>query len=235
MHFKRNELKYYISPIQTEALQLQLSRVMDMDKHGSKTQGYRVRSLYFDSIDDECLYQKQSGFLHRRKFRLRVYDNPTSDVVKFEIKSKAGQLVSKDSVSISKKDAESVIKGDFSCLLNYSNAVLNDIYATFMSRIYRPKVIVEYDRVAFVYPVANTRITFDKNLRSGINNLDLFSNDKELMPVILEKKQVMEVKFDSHLPAYLSHVLAGVSVERMAISKYTLSRRFHKIQKWEDN
>ena len=104
-----------------------------------------------------------------------------------------------------------------------------------MSRAYKPKVIVEYHRVALVLPVSNIRITFDTNLRSNINHLDLFSTVKDTMPVIIEGKQILEVKYDEFLPSYVKKVISGVSAERMAISKYTLARRFHKVQKWEDN
>ena len=38
-----------------------------------------------------------------------------------------------------------------------------------------------------------------------------------------------------HLPDYIKKILSSVNAERMAISKYTLARRFHKTHKWEDN
>lgn len=235
MHFKRSELKYYLNDIQTEGLQQQLSHVMNLDQHCDGKVGYRVRSLYFDSIDDECLYQKQSGFLHRKKIRLRTYGDGGDETVKFEIKAKNGQLVRKDSVIISKVDAEKICSGNYSLLLNYDNQVLNQIYTTFSTRVYKPKVIVEYHRVALTLPYSNIRITFDKRLSSNINHLDLFSSVTDSMPVIIEGKQILEVKFDQFLPGHIRKVISGINAERMAISKYTLARRFHKVQKWEDN
>jgi hypothetical protein len=235
MHFKRSELKYYLNNVQTESLQYQLSKIMDLDRYCDGQVGYRVRSLYFDSINDECLYQKQSGQLQRKKIRLRTYGDDGTDTVRFEIKHKNGQLVKKDSARISREDAEEICQGNYALLLDYGNPVLDSIYTTFLSRAYTPKVIVEYYRVALVLPVSNIRITFDKKLCSNINHLDLFSNVKDTMPIILEGKQVLEIKFDQFLPGYLKKVISGVNAERMAISKYTLARRFHKIQKWEDN
>ena len=235
MHFKRNELKYYLNDLQTEGLQHQLSKIMDLDRNSDDQVGYRVRSLYFDSIDDECLYQKQSGLLQRKKIRLRTYGEDGTNTVKFEIKHKNGQLVKKDSAILSREDAEEICRGNYALLLKYGNPVLDSIYATFLSRAYTPKVIVEYQRVALVLPVSNIRITFDKKMCSNINHLNLFSSVRDTMPIILEGKQVLEVKFDQFLPGYLKKVISGVNAERMAISKYTLARRFHKIQKWEDN
>jgi len=235
MQFKRYELKYYLNQIQSDSALHQLSKLMEMDENCRKLEGYRVRSLYFDSIDDECLYQKQSGNLMRKKIRLRTYGDDTNNMVKFEIKRKHGQIVKKDAVTISKEEAKEVCLGNYAILLDKNNPVLNEIYTTFVTKLYKPKVIVEYKRVAFVSPVSNIRVTFDQDLRSNINHLDLFSQVKDMMPVILEGKQILELKFDEFFPGYLRNVLSTVSSERMAISKYTLARRFHKVQKWEDN
>lgn len=235
MQFKRSELKYYINDVQTEALQRQLSSLMDFDQYGNGFSGYRVRSLYFDSHDDECLYQKQSGILNRQKIRLRTYGIDGNQPVKFEIKYKSGQLVRKVSTMLGKQDAKAVIDGEYSRLLKYGNPLLDGIYATFVTKAYRPKVVVEYQRVAFTLPFSNIRITFDRNLASNINHLDLFSTVHDSMPVVLEGKQILEIKFDRFIPDYLKKVVSTVNSERMAISKYTLARRFHKIQKWEDN
>ncbi len=233
--FKRHELKYYLNPVQSDKVLLQLSALMEMDKNCIDQEGYRVRSLYFDSINDECLYQKQSGSLLRNKIRLRTYNVDTDNVVKFEIKRKYGQTVRKDSVLISKEDAMEVCDGNYAVLLNKDSPILNEIYTTFVTKLYKPKVIVEYTRKAFVVPVSNIRVTFDYNLRSNINHLDLFSSVTDMMPVIIEGKQILEIKFNDFFPGYLKNVLSRVSSERTAISKYTLARRFHKVQKWEDN
>ena len=155
--------------------------------------------------------------------------------MKFEIKHKNGQLVSKDSVTISRESAEQICAGNYTVLLEQKNPVLDTIYATFTSRAYSPKVLVEYHRVALTMPVSNIRITFDKKLRSNINHYNLFSEVQDSMPVIIEGKQILEVKYDEYLPGYIKKVLSNVNAERMAISKYTLARRFHKVQKWEDN
>ncbi len=235
MQFKRYELKYYLNQIQLDRALLQLSRLMEMDTNCKNQKAYRVRSLYFDSIDDECLYQKQSGNLLRKKIRLRTYGESGNDTVKFEIKRKYGQIVKKDAVTISKEEAKEICLGNYALLLDKNDPVLNEIYITFVTKLYKPKVIVEYKRVAFVSPVSNIRVTFDQDLRSNINHLDLFSAVKDMMPVILEGKQILEIKYNDFFPGYLKNVLSAVNSERMAISKYTLARRFHKVHKWEDN
>ena len=119
--------------------------------------------------------------------------------------------------------------------LDYDNPVFNEIYRTFQLKRYTPRVIVEYQRIAFTFPVSNIRITVDKNLRTNLSHLNLFSSARASAPVILEGKQILEVKYDQFIPGHLKNVLSMARAERMAISKYTLARRFSKLHKWEDN
>ncbi|HEY3488180.1 MAG TPA: polyphosphate polymerase domain-containing protein [Gammaproteobacteria bacterium] len=235
MSLKRHELKYYLNDIQMQGLLRQLSCCMELDRNCDGLSGYRVRSLYFDSIDDECLYEKQSGFLLRKKIRLRTYGMDETQAIKFEIKSKHGQIINKTAATLSRDDARRICGGDYALLLGRNNPVLDSIYTTFAAGAYKPKVIVEYRRVAFALPASDVRITFDLDLRSNINHLDLFSAVSDTMPVTLNGKQILEIKYSQFFPGYLKKIISGVSAERMAISKYTLARRFHKIQKWEDN
>lgn len=235
MQFKRHELKYFLNDLQSEWLSHVLKQLLKEDGHGTPDKGYLVRSLYFDSFDDECLFQKQSGLLMRKKIRLRTYGVSGSDVVKLEIKYKYGSMVLKESASVSAEDAKELVCGNFKVLLSYHNPIHNKVYGIFVSRAYKPKVVVEYARLAYQMPELGVRVTIDKDLRSDINNLDLFSSLRGCMPVILEGKQILEVKYNDYLPGYLRGFLSGVSSERMAISKYTLARRFSKQHKWEDN
>lgn len=235
MHFKRNELKYYINNIETAVLLRDLSACMEVDTHGDSCGLYVVKSLYFDSHDDECLYQKQSGFYKRKKIRLRVYGDVKNSPIKLEVKRKNGTLVKKDSASITPELAKQLIKGNYESLLNFDNPVLHEVYSIFVIGNYRPKVIVEYERIALTMPISNIRVTFDTNLRSNINNIDLLKNQAPGIPVVLEGKQILEIKYDNYLPSHIKKIVSKISSERMAISKYTLARRFNKIHKWEDN
>jgi len=81
----------------------------------------------------------------------------------------------------------------------------------------------------------NLRITFDKNLHSNNTDFDLFSDNLHTIPVILEGKQILEIKYERVLPEYIQRALQLDGFERMAISKYTLGRRFYKFKQWEDN
>ena len=165
---------------------------------------------------------------------MRIYDTKT-DVVKFEIKNKANNQIYKETATISKKSAYKIINGDYNELLTYNNPVLNKIFIKFTEKQYKPKVVIDYTRDAFMFDFFNLRITFDKNLHSNNTDFDIFNDNMHTLPVILEGKQIMEIKYETALPEYIHRTLQLDSVERMAISKYTLGRRFFKIEQWEDN
>ena len=234
LQVKRNELKYYISNIEYLALVSRLKHILKSDAHSRPTEGYFIRSLYFDSFDDECLYEKQSGDMIRAKYRMRIYDT-NSKTVKFEIKNKVNNQIFKETATITKESAIKIIAGEYSELLTYKNPVLNKIYVKFTTKHYRPKVIIDYTRDAFIFDFFNIRVTFDKNLHSCNTDFDIFSTNLHTIPVILEGKQIMEIKYEGILPEFIHRTLQIDAVERMAISKYTLGRRFFKVEKWEDN
>ena len=234
LQVKRNELKYYISNIEYHALVARLVHVLKADSHSIPGRGYFIRSLYFDSYDDECLFEKQSGFMLRQKYRMRIYDLK-SEWVKFEIKNKWNNQIFKETASVSKESARRIIQGEYEELLTYDNPVLNKMYWKFTEKHYRPKVIIDYKRDAFMLDFFNLRITFDKNLQSNNTDFDIFSDNLHTLPVILEGKQILEIKYEHVIPEYIHRTLQLDSFERMAISKYTLGRRFFKISQWEDN
>ena len=211
-----------------------LMHVLRPDSYSEPGKGYFIRSLYFDSFDDECLYEKQSGVMFRQKYRMRIYDT-NSDIVKFEIKNKWNNQIFKETATISKESAYRVIDRDYRELLKYKNPILNKIYSVFTAKQYVPKVIIDYTRDAFMFDFFNLRITFDKDLHSNNTDFDLFSDNLHTIPVILEGKQIMEIKYEHVLPEYIHRTLQIDAIERMAISKYTLGRRFFKLEKWEDN
>ena len=231
---KRNELKYYISNLEYHSLVNKLKYILKADRYSTPHKGYFIRSLYFDSFDDECLYEKQSGDIFRAKYRMRIYDTK-SDIVKFEIKNKANNQIFKESATISKKSAYRIIDGDYSELLTYNNPILNKIYIKFTTKNYRPKVIIDYIRDAFIFDFFNIRVTFDKDLHSCNSDFDIFSDNLHTIPCILEGKQILEIKYETALSEFIHRTLQLDAVERMAISKYTLGRRFFKVEQWEDN
>ena len=104
-----------------------------------------------------------------------------------------------------------------------------DLYAEMRLRLLRARVIVDYDREAYVHPAENVRITFDKHVRTGLVSTSLFDPGLPTVRAITDGREVLEVKFDRYMPDFVSALLHGLPAERSAISKYVLCRRFEPL------
>lgn len=74
---------------------------------------------------------------------------------------------------MSRADAEALISGDFTPLLISGEALAEQLYFIMTHNIYRPRCIVQYSRLAFLGPINNTRITFDKNIQTSALSLGM--------------------------------------------------------------
>ena len=86
----------------------------------------------------------------------------------------------------------------------------------------KPKLIVTYDREAFTIADTTIRITFDKNLRVRMGEIDLFKNTDNELVVFKDQKIILEIKYDHYLPSYVKELLQVGRHERYSISKYAL-------------
>ena len=100
------------------------------------------------------------------------------------------------------------------------------MFAEFATRPLRPCVIVDYMREAYTFPFQDVRVTFDKDVRTGYRNTDLFNARIPTYPVIEDYNMVLEVKFNRYLPTYIRSLLQLDAHARSAISKYCLCRKF---------
>ena len=221
----RHELKYHITPAELTVLRGVLAPVMQLDPNGNENNKYHIRSLYFDTINDDALDEKIAGVGNRKKYRIRIY-NFSDKVIKLECKSKYGDLISKQSVSIPRELAEQLIAGDPDGLQSMRHPLLHDVYREMRTRLLRPAVIVDYVREAYIHQAEEVRITFDKQVRTGLYSVDLFNPQIPTYPVFDDPVEILEVKFDEFLPSYLQSILSGITAQRSAISKYTWCRRY---------
>ena len=221
----RHELKYHITPAELSVLRSVLTPVMQLDPNGNENNEYHIRSLYFDTINDDALEEKIAGVGNRKKYRMRIY-NFSDKVIKLECKSKYGDLISKQSVSIPRDLAEQLIAGDPDGLQRMRHPLLHDVYREMRTRLLRPAVIVDYVREAYIHPAQDVRITFDKQLRTGLYASDIFNPMLPTYPVFDDPVEILEVKFNEFLPTYIQSIISGVTAQRSAVSKYTWCRRY---------
>ena len=102
--------------------------------------------------------------------------------------------------------------------------LLKEFCIDLVTKRFLPKVIINYEREAFVEAIANVRVTLDYNV-SASNEIGRFLNGDYLkIPVLGKKKHILEVKFDDILPSYIKGVLHSNTLMQQSFSKYYLGR-----------
>ena len=103
--------------------------------------------------------------------------------------------------------------------------VVNTLSTAMKTRYMRPKVIIEYERSAFVYPLGNVRITFDRNISASKYCEDFLSPQTRCKtPVLPAGMHILEVKYDEFLPDVIAQLLENGKMIQTAFSKYYLGR-----------
>lgn len=220
----RKEVKFLVSSTDRVYLLNSLSQILVPDKYGDYN-GYKTRSIYFDSIDNEDFREKQIKTEKRKRIRVRIY-NEEDKFAKFEIKRKYFERELKESITITKEDAIRLINREYSVLLNYKDNPLYEYAFNLMkSKSYRPVSMVEYDRRAFTHEFFNTRVTLDNNLRFTNFNYDLFNKNINFQKGLPGDKSILEVKYDRFLFQQLQEVLSKCNFVGKPPSKFGTSRQ----------
>ncbi len=220
----RHEYKYFISDSEAVILRKRIEKLMPLDKHVGPSGVYLITSLYFDDYYDSCLTENENGTDPREKLRIRIYNHDTSRI-RLECKRKERGKTLKRSARISKEQVEDIINGQ---LLKYENDI-DPLLIKFgeqqRSKMLVPKVIVEYERIPYIYSLGNVRVTFDRYLSSSNRIENFLSGDYMKRPVMPAGKLLLEVKFDEYLPDYLHSALQLDNLVQTAFSKYYLCRK----------
>ena len=147
----------------------------------------RVNSIYYDTIDLNCLWDNINGYSNRNKYRVRWYDKIQNSEVFFEKKTKINQTTQKIRVSLGKfKDKES--------LNNFlkTNEFINKIFDITTLNLVRV-LNVSYDRDYYICTENKLRITFDQKITTHQNSEgNFFKNFVDLNNNILEFKYLNE-------------------------------------------
>lgn len=223
MEIKRHELKYFITYDEYIILRNRLKHILKSDPNHPKGEGYFIRSLYFDTLQNKHFWEKQAGIETRRKLRLRIYSLKDKKV-KFEIKNKFNNLIFKETAIITKEHANKIQKGDFEILLKYKNPILNKIYHILKNERFIPIALIDYIREAYYYDLNNIRITFDKLISTNATNLNLSSPNTFHKKITTPKQIIMEVKYNKFLPKFIKNAIQVPRFTRESISKYCLGR-----------
>ena len=222
----RHELKYIISSAEDAVLEKRVSSLIKRDPHAGESGMYSIRSLYFDSYCDRCYYENENGTDPREKFRIRIY-NASAKRISLECKRKERSKTLKTSCLITEEQCRSLMAGRPPRDIAENQQVLRRLSVLMMCELFRPRVIVEYERAPYICKNGNVRVTFDRNIRSSSQVERFLEKDIFTRPIMPAGQRLIEVKFDEYIPDYIKESLEIGSLARTAFSKYYLCRKFN--------
>ena len=217
----RHEWKHAINFSDRIAIRQRLQAVAQPDAH-AKDGKYCIRSLYFDNLADRALREKIDGVNRREKFRIRYYNKDPSRI-HLEKKCKWNGLGNKQSCKLTQGEAQAIVMGRVDWMLHSGRPLVQELYVKMRTQGLRPKTIVDYTREPFVYAPGNVRVTLDYDIRTGLGCTDFLNPDCVTIaagnaPIILE------VKWDSFLPAIIRAAVQLDGRRTAPFSKYAICR-----------
>ena len=219
----RHEWKYVISDAELRMIRSRLQHMLPVDRHAGARGSYSIRSLYFDDHENRCYYENENGTDPREKFRIRIYNHSVNRIT-LECKRKERGKTLKTSCPLTVAQTRVLMQGKSLPMTPDMPALLRRFNLMILTRRMRPVVIVEYDRIPYVYRLGNVRVTLDTNISSS-GAVEAFLDEKiPTRPILPVGQQLLEVKYDEFLPDYIYTSLQLPNLRQTAFSKYYLCR-----------
>ena len=206
-------------------LKNRLSAVMELDSHTPSRGRYVIHSLYFDDYKDASVYAIIGGLSKKYKWRIRYYEDDL-DYIILEKKIKLDNRCYKKVCKITIDEYKKIVEGNITDIVyDTEKELIKELAGDMLMYGYKPKVIIDYERIAFVEEITNVRITFDTKI-SGSYELDKFLDGDYTKFYIQEScMNVLEVKFDDILPSYLRNIIESYNFKQSSFSKYYYCRK----------
>ena len=110
--FRRYELKYLLTPAQTEAVLRGIEPYMQLDSYGRST----IRNVYYDTANFRLIRRSLEKPAYKEKLRIRSYKQSTHDAPVFvELKKKFDGVVYKRRIALAESFATAWLAGRISC------------------------------------------------------------------------------------------------------------------------
>ena len=213
--FERYEKKYFLTPEQYGLLKEKLKGYVRADDYPT----YTLCNIYYDTNDYRLIRASLEKPTYKEKLRVRSYGVPDEGSNVFvEIKKKFDGVVYKRRISAAPKNARRLLSGSDGA--ERGDQITNEI--SYFQKFYHaePKAFIAYDREAYSgIDNPDLRITFDRNMRYRLDNLDLQAGDYG-KPIIKNGKILMEIKIPGVCPLWLSRLLSEYKIYPVSFSKY---------------
>jgi hypothetical protein len=213
--FERCEKKYILNDEQFRSMLDDLAPYATQDAYGQHT----ICNIYYDTDDYDLIRHSLDKPYYKEKFRLRSYGVPGNTSKVFaEIKKKSGGIVYKRRVDGTPDEINGFLAGQR--MLDDNLQIQNEIRWFLLTNRPSPKAFIGYERIALAgIEDPDFRITFDRNIRYRLHDLDLRLGDYG-SPVTGEDTCIMEVKIKDSIPLWLTKILSQNGVYPGSFSKY---------------
>jgi SPX domain protein involved in polyphosphate accumulation len=224
----RFEMKFVITREQRAAVMPRLTERMRADENAVEDAYYPIVSLYYDTPDRECYWEKVRGLSSRRKMRVRVYgslDGKLAPTIFVEIKHKCDGRGVKRRLRVPLEEAYSISAGNkpSSPLGPVDMRIVDEIHDLVKRRNFQPCIAMRYDREAFADkdPESDLRVTFDTGIAYRFHDLRPIPDDRQFNDYLLpDGYSVMEVKVTGSVPYWLTHLVGEHHCILQGHSKY---------------
>lgn len=221
----RHELKYQVTSAQLEMIKNRIHHLLPLDSHVAESGCYSIRSLYFDDYENRCFLENENGTDPREKFRIRIY-NHSSKQITLECKRKERGKTYKTACPLTLAQTKCLMEGTPLRDIGNQPLLLQKLTVEMLTRQLRPVVIVEYDRIPYVYTNGNVRVTLDTNISSSKAVERFLDETVPKRPVMPLGQQLLEVKYDEYLPDFIYRNLQLDNLRQTAFSKYYICRKY---------
>ena len=213
--FKRSEVKFLLTREQYMAVRTALAPHMTEDRYGKHT----ICNIYCDSDNDDLIRQSLEKPVYKEKLRLRTYGIPQSGSKAFlEIKKKYKGTVYKRRAELVYDEAWNYISHGKPP--SERSQELDEIDYMIARLGLKPKIVICYDRRAlYGNDDREFRVTFDSNIRSRIDRLDLRNGDSGVR-LAAAPDYIMGVKVSGAMPLWMVQILSGLKIYHGSFSKY---------------
>lgn len=214
----RKEIKFEINREEYDNINKKLNEITDKSQSIIKKEYYNVKSIYFDNIYNSLLQENIDGLMYREKYRIRMYSNCNKNIF-LEKKIKKEDNIFKFREKLSEQDVIKICNNEIDSFINETQ-LKKDFYINTKTKLLKPKMIIEYDRIAYEHDLTKARITLDSNLKKDENIFNFFNENKNSSDIY---KYILEVKYEDVIPKFILEFLK-INMQRRKSSKYVTMR-----------
>ena len=119
-----------------------------------------------------------------------------------------------------------ILSGDVTDLIFVTEkSLIKELAVDMLIHNYKPKVIIDYERIAYVEEITNVRVTFDMKISASYELESFLDGDYQSFYILPSGLNVLEVKFDDILPSHIRNIVESYSFKQGSFSKYYYGRK----------